>query len=636
MATQTEDGFSYQTLDPRYSEIRLVKLLPIPKSSDKAGYLPTIHCSLRKASLEDDPEYNALSYVWGDPRETRPILIDGKPFRVTVNLEAALRQLAVDLRQQRRSHTWLWVDAICINQTDTSERTHQVCQMSQLYRGAARVIVWLGPPAIDSDTAISTLHRIHDVAESSRTKLWVRSWPMFQFQEAPRPRTSASYIQAALDTVLEMLCADDHRCLDAVASLYERDWFRRVWVVQEVALAREAVLHCGDTKIDWATFYTAFWMLCGLRDYLNAVVSPKSRNLSVATFLNAKLENVSTVAFSWVLVDDETPLRQFLYFLGANANHSRLLASDERDYCFALLGLACDTHRLRIRADYEGTWKEVRIRLAKSCLEHYGLEMLSHCNITASTTPDRTGGETAPSWVPNWASPHLPKALSVYSHLNVRGGGDGRPYCASGSLRQHIDDASFNSAGKLKLWAIYVDVINEVGEGFPGTVVDYKNEETFDDLAIWLAGLRKLLPSVNEAYKAEKKVQDALWRAPIADRAHVHNYESIRAPAELEAGYKDLLNGGQSREAIRYASIAYYKLNRRRPFRASNGLLGIGPEELATNDHLWIPLGAHVPLILREAADGCWTIVGEAYIHGIMDGELTHHSSVQVKQIQIK
>lgn len=326
MATQTEDGFSYQTLDPRYSEIRLVKLLPIPKSSDEAGYLPTIHCSLRKASLEDDPEYNALSYVWGDPRETRPILIDGKPFRVTVNLEAALRQLAVDLRQQRRSHTWLWVDAICINQTDTSERTHQVCQMSQLYRGAARVIVWLGPPAIDSDTAISTLHRIHDVAESSRTKLWVRSWPMFQFQEAPRPRTSASYIQAALDTVLEMLCADDHRCLDAVASLYERDWFRRVWVVQEVALAREAVLHCGDTKIDWATFYTAFWMLCGLRDYLNAVVSPKSRNLSVATFLNAKLENVSTVAFSWVLVDDETPLRQFLYFLGANANHSRLLA----------------------------------------------------------------------------------------------------------------------------------------------------------------------------------------------------------------------------------------------------------------------------------------------------------------------
>ncbi|EKG15489.1 ankyrin and HET domain-containing protein [Macrophomina phaseolina MS6] len=432
-----------------------------------------------------------------------------------------------------------------------------------------------------------------------------------------------------------MLCADGHRALDAVAALYERDWFRRVWVVQEVALARDAVVYCGETKIEWVAFYTAFWMLCGLRDYLNAVVSPKSSNLSVAAFLNAKLENVSTVAFSWVLVDDETPLRQFLYFLGMNADHSRLLASDERDYCFALLGLANDAHHLKVRADYEMTWRDVKVRLAKACLKHYGLEMLSHCNITASNMPDRLSGEVAPSWVPDWASPHLPKALSVYSHLNVRGGGDGRPYGSSGSLGQHIDDASFDSQGRLKLWAIRVGPVAEVDDRLPEQVINYRTEEKFDDLVIWLQSLRRLVPGISEAYNTDDKVDAALWRTPIADRAHVHNYETVRAAADLEAGYKDLLSGEKTKEAVRYASIAYYKLNRRRPFTTSSGLLGIGPEELCKDDHLWILLGAHVPFVLRAMGNDCWNIVGEAYVHGIMDGELTQQSSVEIKQIQI-
>ncbi|OJD36684.1 ankyrin and het domain-containing protein [Diplodia corticola] len=621
-----------------------MKLQPVPKSTDGAGYLPIISCTLRTASLEDEPEYSALSYVWGDPNTTRPILIDGKAFHVTVNLEVALRQLAEELRQRRHNPTWLWVDAICINQHDTTERTHQVCQMDQIYRRASRVVVWLGPSTPDSDAAIAALETVYSIAETSRTKHWVRSWPLFQFQEAPRPETSAHRIQAALDEVLGLLRADGCRALDAVAALFTRDWFRRVWVLQEVALAKDAVLLCGDASIHWQRFYTAFWMLCGLRDYLNAaVVSPRvvtTANMATAAFLDAKLQNVGSAAFSWVLAGSETPLRQFLYFLGANADNSRLLASDHRDYYFALVGLASDAQQLKVRVNYEKSWRDVRVHLAKACLQHYGLETLSHCNITASTwssgeDDENAEDEGAPSWVPNWASPHLPKALTVYSHLNVRGGGAGRAYRASGSLKQGIEDSSFDANGRLKLWAIRVDSVERVGDGLPAEAVSYRDGENFDSLVAWLEGLSVVLPGTNDVYNSTEEVVEALWRTPIADRAFVHNYETIRAPQDLKTGYMDLLRGVRSREAIRYAGIAQYKLKRRKPFRTSKGFIGIGPQEVGEGDCLWIPLGADVPFVLREAEDGRLVVVGEAFVHGIMDGELTEGGSVEVKQIQL-
>ncbi|KAF9636312.1 putative ankyrin and het domain-containing protein [Lasiodiplodia theobromae] len=638
-----EDGFRYSSLNPRHNEIRLIKLQPVPKSTDGAGYLPIISCTLRTASLEDELDYCALSYVWGDPSTTRPILIDGKAFHVTVNLEAALRQLAEELRQRRQSPTWLWVDSICINQCDTTERTHQVCQMDQIYRGAARVVVWLGPSTPDSDAAIATLETVYSIAHTSRTKHWVRSWPLFQFQETPRPETSAHRIQAALDEVLALLRADGCRALDAVSALFARDWFRRVWVLQEVALAKDATLLCGDARIDWRRFYTAFWMLCGLRDYLNAVVvtprrpSTPSEYMVTAAFLDAKLQNVACAAFSWVLAGTDTPLRQFLYFLGGNADGTRLLASDPRDYCFALLGLANDAYELKVRADYDKSWRDVRMHLAKAFLKHYGLETLSHCNITASTSQSDEGteNENAPSWVPDWASPHLPKPLTVYSHLNVRGGGAGRAYKASGGLRQSVEDSSFNAQGGLKLWAIRVDAVERIGDKFSVGEVSHRDGEDFHSLASWLEALSVVLPGPTEVYDTPEKVVEALWRTPIADRAFVHNYETIRAQEDLKTGYMDLLRGARSREAIRYAGIAQYKLNKRKPFRTLTGFVGIGPEEVAEGDCLWIPLGAHVPFVLRQSGDGRWVVVGEAYVHGIMDGELTEQESVEVKQIQL-
>ena len=99
-----------------------------------------VKTTLGVVSLDQAPEFEALSYVWGDGALKQTILIDGARYQVTDALYVALANLR-NLDSQRV----LWVDAICINQDDTAERNHQVQMMRRIYSAAVRVIAWLGP-----------------------------------------------------------------------------------------------------------------------------------------------------------------------------------------------------------------------------------------------------------------------------------------------------------------------------------------------------------------------------------------------------------------------------------------------------------------------------------------------------------
>jgi hypothetical protein len=121
----------YRPLEP--GDGRLVHLAP-GKHDDP------IICFLEPFHTRDPPPYVALSYVWGDPKITAPISVDGHVLQVTTNLEAALRHL----RRHKKSRT-LWIDAIAINQSDVEERSQQVTLMADIYRNAKSVTIWLGP-----------------------------------------------------------------------------------------------------------------------------------------------------------------------------------------------------------------------------------------------------------------------------------------------------------------------------------------------------------------------------------------------------------------------------------------------------------------------------------------------------------
>lgn len=134
--------------------------------------------------------YEALSYVWGDPGHRCSILINDREMSITENLQAAL----VHLRNHFLDRV-LWVDAVCINQQDLSEKGEQVQLMAEIYSKASRVIVWLGDAQENSDQA---LEEIRLAAAGALTD----------------PTISESTEQAVL-------------------ALLRRPWFERIWVMAD-------------------------------------------------------------------------------------------------------------------------------------------------------------------------------------------------------------------------------------------------------------------------------------------------------------------------------------------------------------------------------------------------------------------
>jgi Heterokaryon incompatibility protein (HET) len=138
-------------------EFRLLVLLP---GLDDAE----IQCEIQHASLDGPPQYEALSYTWGDPKgedslvpcrgdpsASYPIKVDEGYLRIGYNLECALKQL----RHGTNPRT-LWIDAICINQDDFEEKNQQVKAMARIYSNASRVLAWLGEHDGYTDLAFET------------------------------------------------------------------------------------------------------------------------------------------------------------------------------------------------------------------------------------------------------------------------------------------------------------------------------------------------------------------------------------------------------------------------------------------------------------------------------------------------
>lgn len=137
--------YTYRAL--RAASIRLLHIRTVRPDG-------TIEIELQEIWLSDCPQYEALSYTWGQRLLNRNIICEGKRLRVTENCLAALRRLA------QRTTRYFWIDSICIDQQSILEKQIQIPYMSRIYGDADRVIVWLGEATGASDRAIQYLKDI--------------------------------------------------------------------------------------------------------------------------------------------------------------------------------------------------------------------------------------------------------------------------------------------------------------------------------------------------------------------------------------------------------------------------------------------------------------------------------------------
>ncbi|KAK3366187.1 heterokaryon incompatibility protein-domain-containing protein [Lasiosphaeria ovina] len=187
-------------------------------------------CTLHVASLESAPPFDAISYVWGSDEKNQKILCNGERVRITTNLRAAL--LRVRKPDQPRT---LWADSICINQEDVEERFQQVSLMAQIYTKAETVLAHVGDDDGGHAPAASSL--ITEIGTMIQNTLATLDYSHNCF---PFPGKEQH----------KSILADKR--LDSLKALTTTPWFGRGWVVQEVGLAKEAVILWGSAEISWS------------------------------------------------------------------------------------------------------------------------------------------------------------------------------------------------------------------------------------------------------------------------------------------------------------------------------------------------------------------------------------------------
>ncbi|OJD40510.1 het domain protein [Diplodia corticola] len=391
--------------------IRLVHILPSQRRD------APVACRISVHPEERCPEYEALSYTWGDLQDgTQTITVDGLPFVVRSNLWLFL----IQLRDPYITRV-VWTDALCINQDDIDERNHQVGLMSCIYRSATRTLIWLGPAGQRSDIVMKAMSIIHKVTLVHQELLdrvtelgdggplpWqqkesiqnhfteVRRWYHVQLQILESPFASSTYITGpqkpslipgveetistktfrlslrklydnVQDEMIRLHPADDWRlkyrekfmehlerlfCKAlgkcdflsiALCHLVKRQYWKRVWIIQEIVLSPHIEIFCGAKTAPWDGFRYLL-RSCDIRATHGHALQVAA---SMATPLNREWEMRHDTALPTVV---EIP-RGFEGLESVLDQFEASTCTDVRDKVYGLLGLVVTS----LEADYYRT-----------------------------------------------------------------------------------------------------------------------------------------------------------------------------------------------------------------------------------------------------------------------------------------
>jgi len=292
-------NYQYEHINLDRPSIRLVKLF-------KGYFSEEIRCEIILASLDEmeGVPYEAVSYTWGNTRFTSTILVDGYfGLNVTTNLELALRYL-----RHPSSDRILWIDAISIDQTNIKERGHQVLHMGEIYKFAEQVLIWLGEDSDSSGALMDCLMTLPTQSPARNiNENHVPDEKMYRDSHPVEDRQINHNAELKIHT-------------RALELLLRRPWFKRVWVLQEVANARRARVVCGYREVAAQKLATAVNIL----------------GISADSSSQAVLDIVPGISrrTSW------WSRSRHLLTLLSNFQHSE--ATDARDKIYALINMSTD------------------------------------------------------------------------------------------------------------------------------------------------------------------------------------------------------------------------------------------------------------------------------------------------------
>ena len=651
---------------PTATSIRLISL----KGSEEDS---KIELSMETYDLSDEPVYVALSYTWGDPIKqpytpaapSMTVFVDGKEMLVTPNLYDALFWLRVGRFGKGDGPgdaLPCWVDALCINQSDLAERSHQVSMMGRIYAQANLVITWAGKGDEHGVAAIELIWRLQAVVN-----LWKTDKPAF----TGNYDSDELYERVGISKPTPEEWFSLHR-------FYDRQLFKRVWVIQEVSLACVAVLMLGHYVIEWIDMMGLSYMMASIgwttdlaafmlaEGYAHGPKMLRACNDAPRLFTWARYrheEYLKTHGGDQKHSTVSTPMLRDAYELLEDFLRQTNLfqATDPRDSVYATLSVvsfmcgAAARHESFLRPDYSSSVREVFVEATKSIIINtQSISILSlvdiHCRLI----------DSLPSWVPDY---------SAFDIGSIGAAQSAEGDCYRGfDLSQRCCNPAI-SADNLFVNALKKDELVDLAS-FDGSLVD---------------GALRLCLRLPEVYINQQPRSEALCRTILGDRAgsmspvpeyminrfpkfvlvcmarrvirergiKVHElpeYASLiklnpagsehpdpwlPRPEDVEPSINATIHSLQTNDTNLTRTDIFLRatesiIGRRRLFRTSTNMLGLGPESMQHGDSIWFIPSYTAPFVLRRDAGGHYRLIGDAYLHGFMHGEISEvHGPLQ-------
>jgi hypothetical protein len=509
------------------------------------------------------------------------------------------------LRRKNQPIT-LWVDAVCINQNDTREVSEQITLMPRIYQRAISTLACLGEGS-EHDLAIQALMQIRakdsenlpeqingsqrknslainkrfsttakghysNTTATERPRQWPKGLPPIPTSWGKRP-----------------IPPPDDRIWETISEFCRHPWFRRAWVIQEVVFSSSIRIICGKWVVEWNDLFSAI------------------ETVDRAFSLSAEYDPIDT---KWEYFLELAKYREWearkTRFALINLLESFRYAESTRtrDRLFALTALASDWDNAAFSADYDSKLEDIVRRFAWAFVQQ-GKVMLLLYRAGMGPHSDRF-----PSWIPDWT---ITKSRSLFqsSVLGVK--------CAAS-------------------WVYEPKVIYKPGSeelSISGCAVDTvkiisSTKNTPDQLSVYLKEVDTLVSSIKKNPVSDS-LSDLKWKVPIAGALYPRmsggeaNIQRSFEALKKELGNSNLPNSSTSSEEIMggktYRQALHGNFRGWRVFVTQKEYVGICSDGLKAGDRICILDGGAVPFAVRRGTFNRHRLVGECYVHGLMEGE---------------
>ncbi len=608
------EDFQYAPIDSASGEIRVLRLHKAAFRSD------VVVVDLVTINIQDEnhPRFGALSYHWGEPVFDQAIVCNGKKLLINASLQASLKRHRSDWVEMP---DFLWVDAICINQKDKDELNKQLVLMGDIYRDAATVFVDFGDVQKEWYSGYDLMHRVRAIRKMLHDRVEDLTDEGLQERVGLPPFNHVSWHNFGV--------------------IFTSPWLKRTWTIQEVVLAQDIRCRYGRFGFDWDALIemTHLMALQGRHTLTGLVYQQMVGTLNLDRIMRIRLEfragRLAPMSLMWRTRDCQV--------------------SNPRDKVVGLLGMLVPTlTRGRFEPDYSWPVETLFYHFAKYILRNCGFSdragLLSFAGLSRRRKANQEEPEALaplPSWVPDWLA-HDTLSPAVFSILREK------PFNAAKgtmpvmySLGEYgVRDCFLTQVGYSlgKIMSLSAEAEAETDSDAGATVEPLTARDAtamamrHEDLR-WLEW-QNLAAQVLEAAKLAgqltryKDLEAAFALTLLAgDDYKGGNATATSVPIEnpsqvLSAVLESISTGHPPPDTHQSRLVGLFKTQvtmacRARRFAVTeHGYMGLVPACTKVGDEVFLLGGVTVPFVLRQREEKRYVLVGDSYIHGVMEGEL--------------